>query len=249
MARLDWLTARPVAHRGLHDASAGVIENTASAFTAAIAGRYAIECDVQISADGEAMVHHDDVLGRLTEGRGRLADMTADALGAVPFKQTSDRIVRLRELCDLIAGRVPLIIELKSRFDDDFRLPKRAAEVLASYQGPAALMSFDPAMIETVRALSPNLPRGIVAERHYSHAEWQRLSARQRRSLAHLLHLPRTRPHFIAYHVKDLPALGPWIARTLFRLPLLTWTVRTEDDRLRALRWADQMIFEGWRPG
>jgi glycerophosphoryl diester phosphodiesterase len=185
----------------------------------------------------------------LTEGRGRLADMTADALGAVPFKQTSDRIVRLRELCDLVAGRVPLIIELKSRFDDDFRLPKRAAELLASYQGPAALMSFDPAMIETVRALSPNLPRGIVAERHYSHAEWQRLSARQRRSLAHLLHLPRTRPHFIAYHVKDLPALGPWIARTLFRLPLLTWTVRTEDDRLRALRWADQMIFEGWRPG
>jgi glycerophosphoryl diester phosphodiesterase len=249
MARLDWLTARPVAHRGLHDASAGVIENTASAFAAAIAGRYAIECDVQISADGEAMVHHDDVLGRLTEGSGRLADMTADALGAVPFKQASGRILRLGELCDLVAGRVPLIIELKSRFDGDFRLPTRAAEVLASYQGPAALMSFDPAMIETVRALSPSLPRGIVAERHYTHAEWDRVSAGQKRSLAHLLHVPRTRPHFIAYHVKDLPAPGPWIARTLFRLPLLTWTVRTEDDRLRALRWADQMIFEGWRPG
>jgi glycerophosphoryl diester phosphodiesterase len=249
MARLDWLTARPVAHRGLHDASVGVIENTATAFAAAITDRYAIECDVQISADGEAMVHHDDVLGRLTEGRGRLADMTANALGAVRFKETDDRILRLGELCDLVAGRVPLIVELKSRFDGDHRLPKRAAETLSSYKGPAALMSFDPAMIETVRALSPGLPRGVVAERHYTHAEWSRLSTGQRRSLAHLLHVPRTRPDFIAYHVKDLPAPGPWIARSLFRLPLLTWTVRTEDDRLRALRWADQMIFEGWHPG
>ena len=72
----DWLTARPIAHRGLHDAAAGVIENTASAFRAAIAGNYAIECDLQISADGEAMVHHDDALGRLTEGSGRLDAMT-----------------------------------------------------------------------------------------------------------------------------------------------------------------------------
>jgi glycerophosphoryl diester phosphodiesterase len=248
MAELGWLTARPIAHRGLHDASAGVIENTASAFTAAIAGRYAIECDVQISADGEAMVHHDDVLGRLTEGSGRLADMTAANLHTVRFKQTTDHILRLDELCDLVAGRVPLVIELKSHFDGDRRLPKRATEVLGTYAGPAALMSFDPAMIETVRALAPRLPRGIVAERHYTHPEWNRLSAGQRRSLAHLLHAHRTRPHFIAYHVKDLPAPGPWLARKLFGLPLLTWTVRSEDDRLRALRWADQMIFEGWRP-
>ena len=84
MAGLDWLTARPIAHRGLHDAAAGVIENTASAFAAAIAGGYGIETDLQISADGEAMVHHDDVLGRLTEGRGRLADMTAAEIKAVP---------------------------------------------------------------------------------------------------------------------------------------------------------------------
>jgi glycerophosphoryl diester phosphodiesterase len=248
MAQIDWLTARPIAHRGLHDASLGVIENTAPAFSAAIDGRYAIECDLQISADGEAMVHHDDVLGRLTEGSGRLGDLTADALRAVPFKQTSGRILRLGDLCELVDGRVPLIVELKSRFDGDHRLPKRAAEVLASYKGPAALMSFDPAMIETVRALSPSLPRGIVAERHYTHPEWDRLLAGQKRSLAYLLHVPRTRPHFVAYHVKDLPAPGPWIARTMFGLPLLTWTVRTEDDRLRALRWADQMIFEGWRP-
>ena len=86
MPGLDWLTARPIAHRGLHDAAAGVIENTASAFAAAIAGGYGIECDLQISADGEAMVHHDDALGRLTEGSGRLADMTAAELKAVALQ-------------------------------------------------------------------------------------------------------------------------------------------------------------------
>ena len=122
MAGLDWLIARPVAHRGLHDAQKGIIENTPSAFAAAIAGGYGIECDLQISADGDAMVHHDEVLGRLTEGNGRLDAMTAAELKRVPFKATADRMITLAELCDLVAGRAPLVIELKSRFDGDRRL-------------------------------------------------------------------------------------------------------------------------------
>jgi len=68
---VDWIAARPVAHRGLHDAKAGVIENTAAAFQAAVDGGYAMECDVQISADGEAMVFHDDTLDRLMQDSGR----------------------------------------------------------------------------------------------------------------------------------------------------------------------------------
>ena len=84
---LDWLTARPIAHRGLHDAQRGIIENTATAFAAAISGSYGIETDLQISADGEAMVHHDDALGRLTEGSAALRDMSSEALKAVNFKQ------------------------------------------------------------------------------------------------------------------------------------------------------------------
>src|SRR5665647_2121767 len=143
MPKLDWLTARPIAHRGLHNAAAGVIENTASAFAAAIAGNYAIETDLQISADGEAMLHHDDALGRLTEGGGRLAAMSAAEIKTVRFKATVDRIMTLGELCELVAGRATLVIELKSRFDGDLRLVKRAAEVLAGYAGLAAVMSFD----------------------------------------------------------------------------------------------------------
>jgi glycerophosphoryl diester phosphodiesterase len=248
MPGLDWLTARPLAHRGLHDASAGVIENTATAFSAALAHGYAIETDLQISADGEAMVHHDDALGRLTEGSGRLADMSAAAIKAVRFQASADRILTLSELCELVAGRATLVLELKSRFDGDSRLAQRAAEVLRNYAGPVAVMSFDPALIEAVRGLAPGLPRGMAAERYYAHREWDRLPASAKRRMAWMMHGLRTRPHFIAYSIHDLPAAAPLMARYLFGLPLLTWTVRNEDEGRHARRWADQMIFEGWRP-
>ena len=128
----------------------------------------------------------------------------------------------LGELCEFVAARTPLLIELKSRFDGDLRLVKRSAEVLKSYPGPFALMSFDPGPIEALRTLAPNFTRGIVAERTYVDSEWRELTARQKRSLAFLLHGLRSRPHFIAYHVNDLPSPGPWIARNVFRRPLLT---------------------------
>ena len=248
MPGLDWLTARPVAHRGLHDAASGVIENTASAFEAAIAAGFAVESDLQLSGDGEAMVHHDFALGRLTLGTRQLAAMTAAGLKEVPFRDTTDRMMTLGEMCDLVAGRTPMVLELKSRFEGDRRLVDRTAQVLESYSGPVAVMSFDPAFVRRLREFAPGLPRGIVAERHYADQEWQDFSNPQRRNLAFLLHGFGTRPHFVAYQVGDLPSPAPLIARYLFGLPLLTWTVRSTEDRLRARRWADQMIFEGFRP-
>jgi glycerophosphoryl diester phosphodiesterase len=248
MAGLDWLIARPVAHRGLHDSAAGVIENTPSAFAAAVASNYAIECDLQLSADGEAMVFHDDTLERLTEASGRIDALTAAALKRVPFRATSDHMITLGELCELVAERVTLVIEIKSHFDGDRCLIRRAAEVLASYRGPVALMSFDPGPMAALRALAPALTRGIVAERHYQHREWDHLSARAKRALAYFTHALDTRPQFIAYSVKDLPSALPAAGRRLLKLPLLTWTVRTAEDCERAGRYADQMIFEGFRP-
>ena len=248
MPGLDWLTAQPLAHRGLHDAAGGAIENTASALRAAIAAGYGIEIDLQVTADGEAVVHHDDVLGRLTDGSGRLASMTAAALKAVPFKATADRIITLAEACDIVAGCVTLLIEIKSHFDGDRRLVARVAQVLTGYAGPVAAMSFDPDMVLAAWELAAGLPRGIVAEHGYRDPEWNRFSPTAKRSMAYLLHAYRTRPHFVAYALRDLPALAPLAARTLLGLPLLTWTVRSEQDRVRAVRYADQMIFEGIRP-
>ena len=244
----EWLIARPVAHRGLHDAAAGIIENTPSAFAAAIAANYAIECDIQISADGEAMVFHDQTLERLTEGSGRLDAMPAAELKRVAFRGTTDRMITLGELTELVADRAALLVEIKSRFDGDLRLVTRAAAVLANYGGRVALMSFDPAPIAALRTLAPRLPRGIVAERRYTHPEWSPLSARTKRALAYFQHALQSRPQFIAYSVKDLSAAIPRLARNVLRLPLLTWTVRSDVDRERAARYADQMIFEGFRP-
>jgi glycerophosphoryl diester phosphodiesterase len=244
----EWLIAGPVAHRGLHDATAGIVENTPSAFTAAVAANYAIECDIQLSADGEAMVFHDQTLERLTQGNGRLDAMSAAELKRVPFHATGDRMITLGELCELIARRTALFVEIKSRFDGDLRLVTRAADVLKRYPGHAALMSFDPAPIAALRRLAPHLPRGIVAERRYTHPEWSPLPARTKRALAYFQHALQSRPQFIAYSVRDLPSLIPRLARNLLRLPLLTWTVRTDADRERAAHYADQIIFEGFRP-
>ncbi|HEY3893447.1 MAG TPA: glycerophosphodiester phosphodiesterase [Bradyrhizobium sp.] len=245
----DWLTARPVAHRGLHDRARGIVENMPGAVEAAIDGNFAIEVDLQLSADGEAMVHHDDELGRLTEGSGALLDMTAAELRAVQFMDTAERMMSLGELCALVGGRAPLLIEVKSHFDGDRKLVARMAELLASYRGPAAGMSFDPDQLLALRERMPELPRGIIAQRSYDDDYWNRLTPAQRDSMLHLRHAFRTRPHFVAFSVDQLPAAAPWMARHLFGLPLLSWTVRTPEQRERAARYADQMIFEGFQPG
>jgi glycerophosphoryl diester phosphodiesterase len=244
----DWLTARPVAHRGLHDRASGIIENMPGAAQAAVEGNFSIECDIQLSADGEAMVHHDDALGRLTEGTGALLGMTAAELQAVKFRDTSERMMTLGDLCAMVQGQVPLVIEVKSHFDGDRKLVARMAQVLSPYRGPAVGMSFDPDQVLALRELMPQLPRGIIAERRYDAADWPQATPAQRRGMLHLGHAFRTRPHFVAYCVDDLPAAAPWIARHVFGLPLLTWTVRTPEQRQRAARYANQMIFEGFRP-
>jgi glycerophosphoryl diester phosphodiesterase len=244
----DWLTERPVAHRGLHDISCGIVENMPGAVQAAIAGDFAVEVDIQLTADGEAMVHHDHALGRLTEGSAPLIEMTAAELKAVKFKDTGEQMMSLSDLCAVVAGRVPLVIEVKSDFGGDRKLVRRMAEVLASYDGPAVGMSFDPDQVLALRELLPSRPRGIVAERTYEDEYWAKLTQAQRDSMLYLRHGFQTQPHFVAFKVDHLPAPAPWIARNLFGCALLTWTVRTAEQRARAAQYADQMIFEGFVP-
>ena len=244
----DWLTAAPVAHRGLHDAARGIVESTPSAFSAAIAGGFAIETDLQLSSDGEAMVFHDDTLTRLTERSDDIRTLSAAELKTVRYKDTTDRMITLGDLCDMTNGRVPLVVEIKSRFDGDRRLIRRIAEIVHAYQGPLALMSFDPDQVLAIRDHVPAVPRGVVAERYYRENEWRALPPERVRGMLHLRHAFRTRPHFIAYWINELPAPAPWIAQHIFGCALLTWTVRTPDQRARAARYADQMIFEGFVP-
>ncbi|MFO1100341.1 MAG: glycerophosphodiester phosphodiesterase family protein [Xanthobacteraceae bacterium] len=246
----EWLTARPIAHRGLHDAERGVIENTSSAVAAAVQAGYAIEVDLQRSADGEAMVFHDDALGRLTEAGGLVRDRTAAELKRLAFKDTADRMMTLGELLDLVGGRTPLVLELKSHFDGDIAIAMRTAALLRGRAGPIAAMSFDPRLVATIGWRTPEVLRGLGARRPRKspRVATERAGAAQRRSPALVLQAMRARPHFIACRQQDLATAPALIARHLLRLPFLAWTVRSEQERRKALRHADQVIFEGFRP-
>jgi glycerophosphoryl diester phosphodiesterase len=241
-----WLTARPIAHRGLHDAAAGVVENTLAAAEAAMARAYAIECDVQLSGDGEAMVFHDDTLDRLTLARGALSQKTAAEIQATPLRDTAERIPTLPQLLARIAGRTPLICEIKSRFDGDLGLTERVVEIVRDYSGPIAFKSFDPAPIAHLRASHAAIgPLGIVAEASYRGSYWSALSPEQKTACEAFLHYPQTRPDFLSWSVDDLPHPTPFLLRQIESLPMMTWTVRTREQRQAAARWADQVVFEG----
>lgn len=247
MPPLHWLL-RPIAHRGLHRAVDGIIENTSSAFEAAIDANYAIETDVRASADCQAMVFHDSSLDRLTTGGGAIASLTAAKLRKTPFRATGDRMQTLPDLLDQVAGRVPLVIEIKSDWNNPGLLEHRIAADLEDYDGHVAVMSFDPRSVDAFARAAPDIPRGLVANRFDNTHDWPKLTWWQRFQMRYLLTSLVAKPHFIAYDISALPALAPLTARYLFRRPLLTWTVRTEADCRRASRWADAMIFEGFRP-
>lgn len=244
----DWLIARPIAHRGLHDRAAGIPENTIAAAEAAIAGGYAIECDVQPSADGEAMVFHDEALGRLTQASQPIASRTVAELSAVTVTGTSERIPTLSDFLARIAGRTPLIIEIKSSYSGDLTLTRRVADIVSGYHGPIALKSFDPRLVHALIDLVPDRPRGIIAESGREDGAYARLQPSERHALANLLHLRETRPDFLSWRVGDLPDGPPYLCRLLGRMPVMTWTVRNEAQRAIAAAHADQMVFEGFRP-
>ena len=141
-----------------------------------------------------------------------------------------------------------MLVELKSRFDGDERLPARVATVLAGYRGHAAPMSFDPRQIAALRHKAPQLPCGIVAAKYRPHPYWDQMPFWMRYGMGYLVTGLAARAQFVAYAVADLPAFAPLVARHVFGLPLLTWAVRNEAERAIAERYADQMIFEGFRP-
>ncbi|NRG19180.1 glycerophosphodiester phosphodiesterase [Rhizobiales bacterium] len=250
MPDISWLTAKPIAHRGFHDAHAGRIENTPSAVKAAMERGLPVEVDVQELADGDALVFHDDKLDRLTFETGPVIEKRFEEISEIPMRGTDDKLWRLDDLLRLVDGQVGICIEIKSllRKDSQRNFVTRIATRLKHYTGPVVVKTFDPDMLGVLREIAPDLPRGIVAEgardpKHYGH-----LTRIERFVIRHILHAPRTRPHFISYNVHDLPAFGPSILKRWFGLPIITWTVRTQEDRQRAKLFADQMVFEGFDP-
>jgi glycerophosphoryl diester phosphodiesterase len=233
--RVAWLGKHAYAHRGLH--SSGVPENSPAAFAAAMERGLGIECDVQRSGDGQAMVFHDWELDRLTGESGPLMDRSSAQLANIVLSGGTDGIPSLRKVLDQVGGKVPVLIEVKSKGDRNLApLCLAVRRVLEGYLGPHAVMSFDPQVSRWFFNHSPMTLRGLVVTEEDDKA----LPGRFKRHMA----LWHAKPDFLAYDVRDLPSRFA-AAQRKRGIPVLTWTVRDAEHRDRAAQHADAPIAEG----
>lgn len=232
---VGWLGQWTYAHRGLH--SPGIPENSLAAFAGAVAAGLGVECDVQRSRDGHAMLVHDWELERLTGIKGRLADYSSDELAQIAFLEPGHFIARFDDLLGVVEGKVPILIEIKSKRWYRIEASCRAIrDAVAGYGGPHAVMSFDPRVSRWFRRNSPRTLRGLVMredEKGHTRKAWQRHFA-----------LWHARPDFVAYHVEALPSRFAASLRG-YGIPVLTWTVNTPEQLALARAHADAPIAEG----
>lgn len=240
---------RPIAHRGLHDATRGRLENTESAFRAAIDGDYGIECDLQPAADGTPMVFHDDRLDRLIAASGPIATFSPAVLSRFRYKGLNERILTFAQFLDLVGGRVPLLVEVKGkgRAPNAAFLEKIARQARA-YGGPIALMSFNRAVVAALGERAPTIPRGAVVGGKQVLASLWAARGRMRKggAASRIFGSKGVGVNFYAVDVKLVAGARKWTRRHALDLPLFTWTVRTPRQRAAAARWADAPIFEGY---
>jgi glycerophosphoryl diester phosphodiesterase len=233
---LDWLTAQPIAHRGLHDMNRARFENTLSAFDAAAQAGYAIECDVVLSADGVPVVFHDLTLERLTSETGELIARTSAQLGRLNIGGTADCIPTLAETLALVAGRVPIVIELKGHDETNVRLVSAVAKALAGYPGNAAIMSFDHWLVRRFQHDAAGIPAGLTAE------------GTKASDLEQHFAMLSANLSFVSYNVHHLPNKFISFCREKLAMPVITWTVRNTETVALTRAHADQMTFEGFNP-
>lgn len=238
----------PIAHRALHDRAARRPENSPAAIRAAVASGYGIEIDLQLSRDGVAMVFHDETLERLTATEGWLRDRTAAELGAIALRDADDGIPTLAELLKIIAGRVPLLIELKDQTlrmaETDGRLEAATADALAGYGGPVAVMSFNPHMVARMADLSPAIPRGLTTSA-YDPDDWAPLPAETCDRLRPIPDYDRVGASFISHEAADLSR--PRVAELAAEgAAILCWTIRSPEAEVAARRVAANITFEGY---
>lgn len=242
------LLTRPIAHRALHDVGAGRPENSRAAILAAIEKGYAIEIDLQLSRDGRAMVFHDYDLGRLTQATGPVSQRTAAELQTIRLKGADETIPSFFEVLELVAGQVPILVELKDQHGamgvTDGTLERAVALDLQGYHGPLAVMSFNPEMVVLLADLAPEWPRGIVTC-HYPEEDWPLLSEPTRTRLRGIPDYVRARASFISHEAIDLGAEE--VARLKGEgAHVLTWTIRSPEQEAEARKVAHNITFEGY---
>ena len=238
----------PIAHRALHDRSAGRPENSRAAIRAAVAAGYGIEIDLQLSADGVAMVFHDEELGRLTEATGWVNQRSAADLGAIQLRDAEDGIPTLAEVLALVGGTVPLLIEVKDQTltpgGTIGPLEQATAAALAGYPGPVALMSFNPDSVAELARLCPAIPRGLTTGA-YDYAGYAPLPPALCDHLREIPDYDRVGACFISHEAADLarPRVAALKAQGAH---ILCWTIKSPEAEAKARQYAENITFEGY---
>lgn len=247
MPDLSFITSLPIAHRGLHNADKNIIENSGGSIRAAIKHGYAIEIDVQLTKDHQAIVFHDETLDRVTEKTGNVVDFNLSELCDITYIIGGENIISFEQLLKIVDGQVPLVVEVKSLSNNIGPLEAYIAKNLKNYKGDVSIMSFNPFTVREFRRIAPHIVRGIVAEYNMLPREWVGTNSLIRFLFKNLLHWPLTRPHFVSYQVHDLPRACVRVAR-YFNIPIVTWTVKSPADAAQSAKYADQMTFEQFLP-
>lgn len=242
----DSFLTRPFAHRALHDAT--MAENSMAAVEAAIAHGYGIEMDIQPSHDGVPMVFHDYDLGRLTDSTGPIAQHSATELRKITLSGGGGTIPTLAQVLDMVAGRVPLLIEIK---DQDGALgpavgplEEAVCRALTGYKGDVALMSFNPHSVAACRNHAPRILRGITTC-PYPPVDWPTVPEATRAAQRAIPDFDRVGASFISHQQDDLAA--PAVAALKERgVPILCWTIRSAAMEGEARKIADNITFEGY---
>lgn len=233
----------PVAHRGLWTPD-GAPENSLAAFQAAAAHGYGVELDVQLTADGEAVVFHDDRLERMTGREGRLRDHTAAELGTFSLKGTDETIPTLADTLTLIGHRAMVFIELKTPFGDVGPLEKRVTDILVDHNGPTAVIGFNPYSHAWFADHHPQILRGLDSY-SWNDDSARKLAPEMRKSLAALEQVEIARPDFLALGLDMLPSPRADLYRAK-GMPVVAWTVRSPDQWEGVRDHCDNLIFEGF---
>jgi glycerophosphoryl diester phosphodiesterase len=222
-----WLTSLPIAHRGLH-ALPNTPENSLAAFEAAAVAGYPIELDVRLNADGQVAVFHDNTLDRTTGATGPFAACTTADLRTLRLLGTDQHIPLLSEALELVAGRVPFLIEIKNEPANVGPLEAATLEALAGYTGEYAIQSFSTATVAYLAANAPHIIRGQLS----STDNWKANTPEGEPA-----------PDFLAYQLNALPSPVSNVYRDQ-GIPLIAWTIHTLEQQARAIEVADNYIFE-----
>lgn len=234
----SWLVEKYVAHRGLHDEESP--ENSLSAFEKAIGKGYVIELDVQQIADGTVVVFHDTSLSRMTGQDGYLKNLITEDLSACYLEGTKETIPTFQQALDLINGRTPIIIEVKNTLKVG-SLESATLEILKNYKGQFAIMSFNPYVLSWFKENAPEILRGQLS----AFFKKDKLSLVKKVVLKKMLLNKVAQPNFIAYEAEHLPNR---YVRKFNNLPLLAWTVRSQEEYMRVVKYCDNIIFENFEP-